>query len=96
MRCKEGDLVVVSSVNSKECFAENIGRFGTVTKILPPDFPPGWWVMPQNKFFAWETEAGGKFGEYAAEISFADTSLTPIRPGDLLEDTETAKELEQA
>jgi len=98
MRCKVGDLVVVTGV-SLDGFPENLGRFGTVVADATADHSsPSWWVMPQHKFKCWASWAAGETRSMEApdEVSFADTSLTPIRPGDLVEDTETEQTKETA
>ncbi len=94
MRCKEGDLVVVSGRSETE-FPENLGRFGTVRSRITCwccRNSGDWWVEPQSTFVGvyW-----GLVCDEPVEVSFCDTSLTPIRPGDLVEDPETTKELER-
>ena len=99
MKCKVGDLVLVTRVTNPKQYKENIGRFGTVVRALTAEelvkFPwaGDWVVMPQH-FFKGFCLVERVVSESKHETTFADAQLTPIRPGDLVEDTSTSREKE--
>lgn len=98
MRCKVGDLVVVSGCSDLE-YSQNLGRFGIIegpASRFVSGAPEGTWgVKPQHTFVG-RNLCTGKVSDVAKVCFMLDTSLTPIRPGDLVEDTETEKQLEHS
>ena len=87
MRCKVGDMVIVTA----PYFPENAGRVGTVRELFNTT---DWVVDPTSTFFG--CDFFGRMREGKDGTVFLDSALTPIRPGDLVEDTETNRELEHS